>query len=111
MSNTNTAKAMIKSLPSRYKHDPTNINSEAIFHFYISGKNGGDFTIQIEGDECLVYEDIRGDSDCDIKCSDTVYEELEKGVLNAQIAFLTGKLTVSNAMAAMKFLNNFERLS
>ncbi len=110
MKTPETAKEIILSLSERFKADQVDGDLDIIFHFNISGDNGGDFTVHIEDDECKVTEGLTGEPKCVISCKDKVYEEIELGKTNAQMAFMMGKIKISNIMAMMKFIESFERL-
>lgn len=106
----NTAREIILSLQDRYIPSEEREDLDTTFHFEISGDNGGDFTVHIEDNKCTVAEGLHGDANCVVKCKDSVYSDLELGKTNAQMAFMMGKIKISNIGAMMKFINNFERL-
>ena len=83
---------------------------DIIFHFDISGPEGGQFTVQIEDDTCKVTEGLEGDPKCLVTCTDKVYADVELGKTNAQMAFMMGKIKISNIMAMMKFITCFTSL-
>tara|TARA_B110000037_G_C16989497_1_gene452492 strand:- start:115 stop:441 length:327 start_codon:yes stop_codon:yes gene_type:complete len=105
-----TAKEMILSLESRFKPEKVEDNLDIVFHFELSGDNGGDFTVTIKDKNCSVVEGLKGEAKCSVKAKDTVYAEVELGKANAQMAFMMGKIKVTNLNAMLKFVDCFERL-
>jgi len=110
MNTPSTAREIILSLAQRFNAEKIDEDLDILFHFDISGANGGQFTVQIEDDTCKVTEGLEGDPKCVITCTDKVYEDIELGKTNAQMAFMMGKIKISNIMAMMKFINVFDRL-
>jgi putative sterol carrier protein len=110
MSTPNTAREIILSLEQRFLPDRVDEAIDIVFHFDISGDNGGQFTVHIEDDTCKVSEGLEGEAKCVITCTDKVYEDVELGRTNAQMAFMMGKIKISNIMAMMKFIECFQRL-
>ncbi|MGB1248588.1 MAG: SCP2 sterol-binding domain-containing protein [Chitinophagales bacterium] len=110
MNTPTTAKEIILSLSDRFKTASVDEDLEIIFHFEISGDRGGDFTVHIKDAKCTVSKGLHGEPKCEIKVSDSNYEEIELGKTNAQMAFMMGKIKISNIGAMLKFVENFERL-
>jgi acyl-CoA dehydrogenase len=110
MDTPSTAREIILSLASRFNADQVDDDLDIIFHFDISGPEGGQFTVQIEDDTCKVTEGLEGDPKCLVTCTDKVYADVELGKTNAQMAFMMGKIKISNIMAMMKFIACFTRL-
>lgn len=105
-----TAAAMIQSLPQRLK--PGNgAGLDLIYHFKISGDHGGDFTVRVKDGVCTVDKGLNGEPKCEITATDTVYEDVELGRTNAQMAVLFGKIKVSNIPSMLKFVEMFERVT
>ncbi len=105
-----TAREIILSLEDRFLPEEVDDDLNILFHFDISGDNGGQFSVQIEDDNCKVAEGLEGDPKCLVSCTDKVYEDVELGRTNAQMAFMMGKIKISNIMAMMKFINCFKKL-
>lgn len=103
-----TAKELILSLPSRIKPEAgKGIN--IIFHFIISGDNGGSFNVKVDDGVCTVQAGLTGDPKCVVETSSTDYEDVEYGRTNAQMAVLFGKIKVSNIGSMLKFVEMFEK--
>jgi putative sterol carrier protein len=110
MGTPNTAREIILSLEQRFRADKVEDDVNVIFHFDISGDNGGQFTVTIADDTCKVIEGLTGEAKCVITCKDSVYEDVELGRTNPQMAFMMGKIKISNIMAMMRFIESFDRL-
>ena len=104
-----TAKEIILNLSARLKTEKAGSYS-GIFHFDISGTNGGRFTVKIESGKCTVSEGLEGNPNCLTEVEDSVYEAVESGKMNPQEALMSGKLKVSNIMEMMQFGGLFKRL-
>lgn len=111
MSKPDNARDIIFSLQDRFKASDENQDLDITFHFKISGDNGGDYTVNIEDNECKVTEGLEGEPKCVVKCKDSVYTDIELGKTNAQMAFMMGKIKISNIGAMLKFIDNFERIA
>jgi len=105
-----TAKEIIQSLPERFKPETVNPETHIIFHFEISGSEGGDFTVTIQNKACTIQEGLTGEPKCVVKVKDKTYAELEFGKANPQMAFMMGKIKISNINAMFKFAECFEKL-
>ena len=105
-----TAKGIILGLSSRLKAEKA-ANYSGIFHFDISGPNGGKFTVKLDKGSCSVSEGLDGNANCLTEVEDAVYEAVESGKMNPQEALMTGKLKVSNIMEMMQFGGLFRRLN
>lgn len=104
-----TAKEIISSLPSRFKADKVDEDLDIVFHFELSGDDGGEFTVHIKDKTCTIEEGLIGEAKCTVKAKAKTYAEVELGKTNAQMAFMMGKVKVSNLNAMLKFADCFER--
>tara|TARA_R110002012_G_scaffold78049_2_gene198962 strand:+ start:78662 stop:79087 length:426 start_codon:yes stop_codon:yes gene_type:complete len=104
------AREIVLSLQDRFRPEKLEEGFETIFHFDIEGKNGGQFTAVIEKGSCRVSQGLEGEAKCTIKTSDVVYEEIELGKRSAEMAFMMGKIKVSDLNEMLKFTKLFKRL-
>ncbi|GIV35210.1 MAG: hypothetical protein KatS3mg031_2745 [Chitinophagales bacterium] len=104
------ASDIIKGLPARFKADKAE-GFDAVFHFDIAGSNGGQFTVTVKDKTCTVTEGFQGEPTCKVTTQDTVYEDVELGRTNAQMAVMTGKIKINNIGAMMRFVGLFDRLA
>lgn len=105
-----TAREIIQSLPERFIEHSVSEDLNIIFHFEISGSEGGDFTVEIKNRTCSVREGLHGEPKCVVQTKDKTYVELEYGKTNSQMAFMMGKIKISNLGAMFKFVECFEKL-
>ncbi|HUM47911.1 MAG TPA: SCP2 sterol-binding domain-containing protein [Chitinophagales bacterium] len=103
-----TASELIQSLPQRMKPG-SGAGVDIVFHFKIAGTNGGDFTVKVKDGTCTVENGLSGEPKCVVEAKDNVYEDVEMGRTNAQMAVLFGKVKVSNIPSMLKFVEMFER--
>ena len=103
------ARAIILALPSRLKKEKA-ANISGIYHFDISGPNGGKYSVMLDAGNCEILEGFHGEAKCLTEVEDTVYEGIELGKSNPQEALMTGKLKVSNIMEMMTFGGLFKKL-
>jgi len=104
------AAELIRSLPSRMKSGAGQ-SVDIIYHFKISGENGGDFTVTVKDGVCAVEDGFSGEPKCVIETKDSDYEDVEYGRANAQMAVLLGKIKVSNIGSMLKFVEMFDKAS
>jgi len=105
-----TAKEIILSLKDRFKPEKVDEDLNVVFHFDLKGDNGGQYTVTIKDKTCNVEEGLIGEPKCVVKAKDKVYADVELGKTNAQMAFMMGKIKVTNLNAMLKFVDCFERL-
>jgi putative sterol carrier protein len=105
------ASEMIKSFETRIKTQELSEEDSGIFHFILTGEGGGEFTVELKNKQVTVSEGLQGNPDCEIRAKASDYEALERGELNPQWAFLTGKIKVSNLPELLKFKSHFTRLA
>jgi alkylation response protein AidB-like acyl-CoA dehydrogenase/putative sterol carrier protein len=105
-----TAKEILLSLPTRLKTDKA-AGIDTTFHFNVNGPNGGEFTVWVRETVCEVKEGLHGEAKCIVTTVDTVYEDVELGRTNPQMAVMMGKIKITNIGEMMKFAGLFNRLS
>ena len=110
MSKPEKASEIIESLPQRFKPEKAE-GVNTTFHFDIAGENGGQYTVNIADGTCTVEQGHQGEANCVVTTKDKVYEDVELGRTNPQMAVMMGKIKISNLGEMMKFINYFERIS
>lgn len=101
-----TAKKLLQNVESQF--DPSKVpGADTIFHFILSGENGGEFTVVVKDDECTIREGLTGEAKCTIKSTDEVFENVMTGKMNPAMAVMGGKLVISNVNEMMKFAKPF----
>lgn len=109
MEKPNTAKEIIMSLKDRFRPEKAEPGYESVFHLDISGDNGGKFTVTIHDETIDVQEGFIGEAKCVVQAKDEVYEDVEWGRTNAQMAFMFGKIKVSDIGEMLDFIGMFHR--
>ncbi len=104
-----TARDIILTLPSRFRAERAG-DWETVFHFDLSGSEGGQFTVRIKSGACTVESGLQGESKCLVKASDNTYRDIELGRTNGEVAFMMGKIKISNLAEMMQFTKMFRRL-
>lgn len=104
-----TAKEIVHSLQDRFRPEKAEPVYAAIFHLDIEGERGGQFTVAIDDGTISVHEGLEGTATCEIKASDSTYEDVEWGRTNPQMAFMFGKVKVSDIGAMLDFAGMFHR--
>ncbi|MFN0275432.1 MAG: SCP2 sterol-binding domain-containing protein [Chitinophagales bacterium] len=111
MQKPETAREIILSLKDRFRPEKAEPGYETVFHFDISGERGGHYTITIEDGKIDVAEGLTGDAKCLVTAKDTVYEDVEWERTNPQMAFMLGKVKVSDLGEMLDFAGLFFRCS
>jgi len=104
-----TAREIILTLPARFQPDRAG-DWETLFHFDLSGSGGGQFTVRIKDRTCQVESGLLGQAKCIVKASDNTYRDLELGKANPEVAFMMGKIKISNLAEMMQFTKMFKKL-
>lgn len=111
MQKPEAAKDIILSLKDRFRSEKAEPGYETIFHFDISGARGGQYTVKIEDGNIEVTEGLTGDAKCVVQTKDDVYEDVEWERTNPQMAFMFGKIKVSDLGEMLDFAGLFHRCS
>lgn len=109
MQQPQTAREIIESLPERFRPEKANDYS-GVFHLDISGDRGGQFTVIVKNSKIDLQDGLHGEANCTVRAKDKVYEDVELGKSNPQMAIMMGKLKISNLGEMMKFIQFFKRL-
>ncbi|MBM3269094.1 MAG: acyl-CoA dehydrogenase family protein [Candidatus Sericytochromatia bacterium] len=98
--------SLMASLPRRHRPEKT-AGWAARFHFKFKGAATPEWTVVITGEACQVLPGLDGQPDCIINTSADVYLGIEKGTQDPQMAFLMGKVKVSNLGQMQRFMKAF----
>lgn len=101
-----TAKDFIANLPSKVNKAALE-GQETVFHFDLSGENGGQYTLSLKDGELNYHEGLEGDAKCTVKASDENFLKLVTGKLNPMVAIMTGKVKISNQGEMLKYAKLF----
>ena len=103
-----TAKEIFEvKIPEKIKNHPERVEGiNAIYEFNITGDNGGIWSLDLTDGKKDISEGSTGKATCTITISDSDFSDLIDGSLNAQMAFMTGKLKVAGDMGLALKLGN-----
>jgi alkylation response protein AidB-like acyl-CoA dehydrogenase/putative sterol carrier protein len=105
-----TVESLFGSLPSRHRSDRTE-GWTTRFHYKIAGAASPEWTVSIDGTSCTVSQGLEGEADCLVEMDEETYLGVETGQLNPQVAFMMGKVKVSNIGEMMKYIKAFRPAS
>jgi len=105
------ASEIVRSIPKRFKKKKVAPDYETRIHFTIKGDRGGKFTVEVKDGVCSVQEGLIGEPKCTVKTKDKVYEAIEMGKKNAQMAFMMGKIKISDIGELTQFIKLVKKLS
>lgn len=103
------AEMILFSFPERFRADKAG-DYQGIFHFKLTGNEGGDYTVTLGSGRCSVKPGLTGKATCVLESSAKTYLDMETGKTNPQIAFMMGKVKISNVPEMMQFLKFFRKL-
>jgi putative sterol carrier protein len=108
-----TAKEIVFSSPMRFRKEKAEQEGySAIVHLQLTGKDEGegDFTVAIQKGEVTVSEGLIGVPSCVATMKASLYVDMEWDRTNPQMAFMLGKIKVSNPMEMIKFIGMFRNM-
>jgi alkylation response protein AidB-like acyl-CoA dehydrogenase len=102
-----SVESIMASLPKRFKSEKAK-DIQLNVQFQFSSKQ---YTVEINDGKIQVHEGHTGTANTTVKTDDETYINLETGKLNAQEAFMSGKVQISNLEAMMKMGRLFQKLA
>ncbi|MBF0236440.1 MAG: acyl-CoA dehydrogenase family protein [SAR324 cluster bacterium] len=106
---TGTLDELFQGLPSRLKTEKSS-GVNMIVHFNLSGALSGKYTVAVKNGECHTQQGHEGEPKCVVEVEGQTYLDIENGKLEPQMAFMSGKLKVSNIGAMMQFASLFRKI-
>jgi putative sterol carrier protein len=100
---------IVYNLPGRFRAEKAG-DMETVIHLKISGNDGGEYTVAIKEGQCMVTPGLAGQPRCVTETSAKTYIDMETGKTNPQIAFMMGKVRISNIPEMMQFNKMFSKL-
>ncbi len=101
-----TVEALMASLPHRLR--PEKVEGwRACFHFKLRGADAAEWTIRIADGRCEVDRGLVGSPDCVVETKEETYVGIETGSVSPQVAFMMGKVKVSDLAQMMRFAKAF----
>ena len=101
-----TVADIFATLPSRFKAEKANGKTMNVHFKFTNDK----YTVNIADGNLKIDKELNGNPDCLVETDDATYVAVETGKLNAQEAFMTGKIKVSDLMQMMAFGGLFKKL-
>lgn len=101
-----TVGELFRSLPTRLRPERAE-GWTATFHFVLKGGEPPHWTVCVTKGTCTVVEGLEGEADCVVRMRAATYLGIERGEINAQTAFLTGRVKVSNLVQMMRYIKAF----
>src|SRR5512133_411177 len=104
MAAENVKEGFEKQMPERLKGRPDVVSKiNAVYQFNISGPNGGQWSVDCTQPGGAVTAGQSSAAKCTVNCTDADFLNIVNGKLNAQMAFMSGKLKIQGDMGlAMK---------
>ena len=91
------------SLDKEFDGDKVDPNSNSVFHFKISGEEGGEYTVIIENSKLHVATGLIEKSKCEISATDQNFKNILLRISNPGIALANGKLKITNVAEVLRF--------
>ena len=103
-----TVEGLVASLPTRFRPDKA-AGWRSCLHLKLRGAERPEWTVRVEDGACRVAAGLEGRPDCVIEMKAETYVGLETGRINPQVAFMMGKVKVSDIAEMMRFVKAFSR--
>ncbi|RMF59978.1 MAG: hypothetical protein D6748_05125 [Calditrichaeota bacterium] len=100
---------IFQTLPSRFRASKA-ADYQTVIHFKITGEEQANYTVKVGNGTCEVIKGYVGEANCIVETNDKTFMEIESGKLNAQIAFMMGKVKISNVPEMLQFTQLFDPL-
>ncbi len=101
-----TIAELISSLPDRFRAERA-ADWAATFHFNLKGDPHPEWTVKVDNGRCQVTEGLHGSPDCVVRMKAETYIGIETGTVNPQVAFMTGRVKVSDLAQMMRYIKLF----
>ena len=100
-----SVKEIFDEIQKKLDEDPSKAKSvNGIYKFVVTGDGGGTWIVDLKADTPVVKEED-GDAQCTITVSSDDFIKIVNKELNAQMAFMTGKLKIQGHMGLAMKLN------
>ena len=101
-----TVEGLMSSLPQRLRPEKAE-GWQTCFHFKLRGADAPEWTVRIADGRCEVARGLLGSPECVVEMKEETYVGIETGRVNPQVAFMTGKVKVSDIAEMMRFAKAF----
>ena len=103
-----TLEELFAGMPARLKADRA-AGLSSCFHFKLSGEPGGEWTVVIENGQCTVSTGLVGEAKCVVEATGSDYLAIERNEVRPEMAFMQGKIKLSNLPEMLTLMQVFER--
>ena len=101
--------AIVRSLPGRLR--PEKIEGwSGRFHLVLAGDDKPEWTVTIGEGACRVEEGLHGEPSCVLAMPAKTYVDVETGKKNPMVAFLKGRIKISNVGQMRRYDKAFWKL-
>ncbi|HPQ71472.1 MAG TPA: SCP2 sterol-binding domain-containing protein [bacterium] len=99
-----TAAEVFQDISAKLTADPAKVAGiNAVYQFSITGDGGGEWNVDLTGEAPKVSDGAHENANCTVTMTDEDFMGIIDGSLNAQMAFLQGKVKIQGDMSlAMK---------
>lgn len=102
-----SARDFILGLASKINPEALVGKADTNFHFKLDGEGGGDFTAAIENEKLSITEGLSGTPKCVVSTTPQILMEIVRKERNPTMAFMMGKIKVSNIGELTKYAKTF----
>lgn len=102
--------AIVRSLPARLRPEKLDDGWGGRFHLVLAGDDKPEWTVTIEGHTCRVEEGLHGEPACVLSMPAKTYVDVETGKKNPMVAFLKGRIKISNVGQLRRYDRAFWKL-
>lgn len=101
--------AIVRSLPARLR--PERVEGwGGRFHLVLAGDDKPEWTVTIEDGACAVEEGLHGEPACVLSMPAKTYVAVETGKKNPMVAFLKGRIKITNVGQLRRYDRAFFKL-
>lgn len=104
-----TLEQIMQDLPSRFMPERFEADDPLTVHLFFDGEEGPRYSVSIDFESCQVKEGIHGIPSCEVRTASQTYIDIETGKTNANMAFLMGKIKLSDVSVMLAFVKCFRR--
>ncbi len=101
--------AIFRSLPARLRPDKAE-GWAGVFHFVLRGDEKPEWTVTVEDGVCRVDEGLHGEPSCTVSMPAKTFIGIETGKKNPMVAFLKGRIRVTNVGKMRRYDKAFFKL-